>query len=450
MHRCLCVDEIIRLVAHELVVLPKGRATAASLACCCKSFEDPVLDALWATQSDILPLLRTLPDDIWNPGGHEVSATNTALVPHKLAQLFDLKCLKRPPTRQEWGRLQKYAQRMQTFRESLTMMCPLPSRVLSVLQFRSVNKPLLPNLKTLKLWSIRGDSISLIPSFLSTRTTTIELSFLRSDADLVAVASMITTFPTLCPNLQKIRLGDLPKDPVITSAVSELLLTSNRNVLRYLLVDSPLTEEAREVMFKHPDLRKLSTVVDGSTPLFTMVLPNLTEMVLEFNHERDWLQGFRGASLGKLVLVSFFSDSSSIGDFLEAFESVTLTTSIPATLSTFIFNTSRQWRPNYRSLLSFTRLVELTIDLSCEPSCSSRMDDDTVAELAQAMPKLETLRIGESPCKTPGGITIEGLSAIAPFSASYPFTFNWLASTRHTSLNFLSLANPLPCKWTAL
>ena len=303
---------------------------------------------------------------------------------------------------------------MQKLDEHLALL-PFSQQVLSVLQLRALNEPLLPNLTTLTLGCGRGDFIPFIPLLLSPKTTTIELSYLSFEHHRVAAASLITAFPTICPSLQNIRLSSLPRDPVITVAASGLLLSTSRNPLQSFLVDCPLNEEACEVIYRLPDLCELSTVVDRSASLPTMVLPNPTEMDLEFNHERDWLQGFRGASLGKLVLVSFFSDSSSIGDFLEAFESVALTTSIPATLSTFIFNTSRQWRPNYRSLLSFTQLVELTINFSCEPSCSSRMDDDTVAELAQAMPKLEILRIGESPCKTPGGITIEGLSAIAHY-----------------------------------
>jgi len=65
MHPCLSVDEIVRHVAYELVA-SGGRATAVALACCCKIFEEPVLDELWETQERLFPLLRSLPEDIWN------------------------------------------------------------------------------------------------------------------------------------------------------------------------------------------------------------------------------------------------------------------------------------------------------------------------------------------------------------------------------------------------
>lgn len=74
MHPCLYVDEIVRLIAHELVA-SRRKATAVALACCCKNFEDPVLDALWEALDMLLPLLKTLPGDVWNPGGYKVSAS---------------------------------------------------------------------------------------------------------------------------------------------------------------------------------------------------------------------------------------------------------------------------------------------------------------------------------------------------------------------------------------
>ena len=72
MHHSLCVDEIARLIAGELVAT-KGQATAVALACCCKILEDPALDALWATQHRLTPLLKTLPEDVWSTGSTAVS-----------------------------------------------------------------------------------------------------------------------------------------------------------------------------------------------------------------------------------------------------------------------------------------------------------------------------------------------------------------------------------------
>ena len=55
MHACLNVDEIIRLIAGELVV-SKSKTAAVALAFCRRSFEKSVLDVLWETQDKLLPL----------------------------------------------------------------------------------------------------------------------------------------------------------------------------------------------------------------------------------------------------------------------------------------------------------------------------------------------------------------------------------------------------------
>ena len=78
MHACLNIDEIIRLIARELVA-SGGNATAVGLACCCKSYEDPVLDVLWATQDRLLPLFKSLPGGVWNGGGCTVSVSTTSI-----------------------------------------------------------------------------------------------------------------------------------------------------------------------------------------------------------------------------------------------------------------------------------------------------------------------------------------------------------------------------------
>ena len=80
MHACLNVDEIVRLIACELVA-SRGHTTAAALARCCKTFEDPVLDVLWVKQTKLFPLLKSLPGDVWNDDKCTVSASTTYVFP---------------------------------------------------------------------------------------------------------------------------------------------------------------------------------------------------------------------------------------------------------------------------------------------------------------------------------------------------------------------------------
>ena len=286
------------------------------------------------------------------------------------------------------------------------------SEALFVLQICAIAKPFFQNLELVRLWAPTREFIPFIPLFLSSRTTTIGIRFSKPHLPIAVVASTITAFPALCPNLQHISLSSLPRDPMITLAVSGMFLTGSWNTLRYLNVDSPLTEEAREVVFKLPNLCELSVYIERGTSLPSVVLPNLTGLKIRYDWDHDWLQGFRGATLGKLASVSFRSESESASDLFETLEGVALTTSIPATLSRFTFNTSRQWRPNYHSLLPFTRLKEITVGFSCRGGCSSTIDDDIITDIARAMPKLEKLDLGY-PCQNPAGITAKGLAALA-------------------------------------
>ena len=172
-------------------------------------------------------------------------------------------------------------------------------------------------------------------------------------------------------------------------------------------------EEARDVICQLPKLSLLSTVIQGQAQFPPVALPKLTSIKIEFESSFDWLQGFRGASLGRLEWVCFRSNSSQIGDFLGEFESVALTTSAPDKLSSFKFLTSHSWNPNYSSLLSFKQLKELEIEFSCNGGCSSTVDDNIITTLAQAMPKLETLKLGGAPCRTTTGATVKGLIILA-------------------------------------
>ena len=411
MHAFLSVDEIFRLIACELVA-SEAKATAVALACCCKTFEGPVLDALWETQDQLFPLLKSLPESVWKEGedGGFVSlftASACSVFNRSISKSF-----RRIPTKAEWPHLQKYARRIRELKVDIVGGVAVASDILLALQLRTANEPLLPRLKIFECAEPDADLIPFIPIFLSPKTIEITVKFAVSSPKMI-IASTISRLSTLCPDLESISLNSLPRDSVITDAVSEMLLSCNPGTLREFLVGSPLTKEARGVVCQLPKLSALWVIIQGSTPLPPVALPNLTSIAVEYDDHLDWLQGFRGAALEKLEQVYLRSESERIGDFLGAFENVALTTSAPATLSVFKFYTSRSWNPKYRSLLQFTQLEQLEIEFSCHNGCSSRVDDVVIISLAQAMPNLEILRLGRAPCRAPTGVTIKGLIALA-------------------------------------
>ena len=283
---------------------------------------------------------------------------------------------------------------------------------LSVLQLHTINEALLPNLKTLQLTKVHRLFIQFIPSFLSLGVTSIYLSF-KSHCPEVMVASLVSSSPTLCPHLQQITVISLPDGPTITAAVSGMVLATNRNTLQELRLYHPLTEEASEVIFKLPNLRSLSAEIRRETSLSSASLPNLTNLVLS-TYGNNWARLFHGATFGKLEVFEFYHRPEEIGDLLETFERVALSSSIQNTLSTFNLFTIRSWNPNYSSLLPFTQLVRLDIEFSCGNECSSKVDDDVIVNLSRAMPKLTYLQLGNDPCKEfTTGATTKGLVALA-------------------------------------
>ena len=120
MHPCLNLDEIVRLIAGELVA-SKANSAAAALACCRKSFEDPVLDVLWETQERLFPLQKTLPGDVWSEVGCFVSRPNNA--PFPFPQPFYSKGFQKTPDNPRMGSfpevLSKDAKARRTLRAEL-------------------------------------------------------------------------------------------------------------------------------------------------------------------------------------------------------------------------------------------------------------------------------------------------------------------------------------------
>ena len=300
---------------------------------------------------------------------------------------------------------------MRTFSErgDLDILSP---KAFSILRLCAIDGPLFPNLKTLELWPTIGGFVPFIPLFLSHRTLVVTIQFTEPHPKAV-IASMITTLPTLCPNLREITLTYLPRHPMITAAVSGMLLAIDRDNLRWFHVDSPLTEEAREVVYGLSNLQGLTVVAEKSTPLPLLMFPDLYNLAVRYDCGSDWLRMFHRTTLEGLKDVVFLPRSEHIDDILEAFERVAVAASTQKTLSGFRFNTSHSWNPNYSSLLPFTQLETLDIEFSCDDGCSSSVDDDIIADIAQAMPKLEILCLGRAPCRTPTGVTAKGLTTLA-------------------------------------
>ena len=132
---------------------------------------------------------------------------------------------------------------------------------------------------------------------------------------------------------------------------------------------------------------------------------------------------------------------------LSELKSVALTTSTKDTLTEFGFYTSRSWNPNYSALLPFNQLKTIVILSSCKGGCSSRIDDDIITNMAQAMPKLEILLLDYPPCGTPTGITVNGFIALARLCPRLSkLSVHFRATTLVEAANSATAWSPPNCK----
>ena len=114
-----------------------------------------------------------------------------------------------------------------------------------------------------------------------------------------------------------------------------MLLLTNRNTLRELRVDSPLTEEASEVIYKLPNLHSLSVAIEKGIPLPSASLPNLIDLKIRCDSGDNWLRPFHRATFGKLKSVFLCPRPDQIDDFFRAFKRAALSSSLKNTLSKF-------------------------------------------------------------------------------------------------------------------
>jgi hypothetical protein len=171
------------------------------------------------------------------------------------------KTFTRIPTRTEWSRFQKYARGMRSLKVNASKDLLAPD-VFSTLQLRTGNDPLLPRLDGFECDDTTEAFAPLIPIFLPPKVVVINIRF-AANVPVVTIASIIVRLPILCTEVRSLYIWSLPRNAVITEAVSEMVLACNPKTLRAFLVFSPLTEEARKVLHQLPNLRHLGTVMGG-------------------------------------------------------------------------------------------------------------------------------------------------------------------------------------------
>ncbi|KII95721.1 hypothetical protein PLICRDRAFT_227065 [Plicaturopsis crispa FD-325 SS-3] len=193
MHRCLETFDTIVLIFSDIARSKDpdaARTTLARLARTCRAFHEVALDLLWEEQTDILPLLRCMPPDLW-----EVEASH-ARSPKWM--------LRRPIRLTDWQRCRQLGERIKILRMRRIdyEMSPEVSLALSLSLPRD---GLLPNLHTLQLpWTKK------VLFFCRPGLQLRELCFGRSDwydTPTTPAPSLLLSFPSIYPNVKKFTLS---------------------------------------------------------------------------------------------------------------------------------------------------------------------------------------------------------------------------------------------------
>ncbi|KAI0360764.1 hypothetical protein OH77DRAFT_1586309 [Trametes cingulata] len=204
-HRCLLVSEIFQLIAEELYE-NGGLRTLTVLARTCKVLHEAVLPVLWNSLESIVPLLRLFPPDTWseieNPDGETV-----------------LRITK--PDALEWTRFNHYAPHVRKLiwkdRSDVSL---LALSALSV--YRPLDKPLLPELRSLIWCEERAPYFAFVHLFLS--PTIRELGLGTTDFEPDVIMALMENAGRICTQIELLtictgRISD--STPECTEAVGD-------------------------------------------------------------------------------------------------------------------------------------------------------------------------------------------------------------------------------------
>lgn len=289
-----------------------------------------------------------------------------------------------------------------------------PSLSLRAWQELSAIRPahLLPNLQSLE-WYSATDTFLYVNLFLSPRLTSLNV---RVIPNIPNVGPILASLPV--GTLEELRFLDLSGDRVVREAISKSVLRTTVT-LRSIEVSSDLSDAAirhvtrlpnlsdASVSFENlgrlsvspdaafPSLRTLETRVDGAGG-WRYLMQNVKNLDSTVLHSWTVLQPEEIVAVFEFLIVKGFHRTMHRLSFA-VFKPCNLT---PRVLS---------------PLVKFRSLTRLSITSPCDPAqCKSRLTNDALAQLAEALPRLVELFLGAAPCGSPArGITLAGLRPLS-------------------------------------
>ncbi|KAF7966565.1 hypothetical protein HWV62_37867 [Athelia sp. TMB] len=430
MHPCLAVPEIVSDIAEEIAADgdrgPSPWATLASFALTCRVISEPALDSLWKVQSSLVPLLQTMPSDLW---GKDPAVLNWIVgnIHDAYAQLT----ICRPIVPADWSRFHIYAPRIRHFidwPEGKRHGVPNPGDTYpnpESLQALALARPMdavsfCPQVRSLD-WEILVDNtdgtLSCMALFMGAATMSVALDMSNlALPGLSSALSIISNFPTL----QRVDIKSYPRRhfgyPDSTMEAAHLLeFFSQGRRLRSIDLDDPLPRTIAVLFAGFVHLTRLVIAVNDEYPTYqtsgfqALEFLNITSKgLLPANSFIRMLK----SPLRTLRICVEGGPNPSSRDIAETFEAISAHC-LHTHLRSLAYISRLQMHENslpigediIRPLLDFKHLSTLEL----RAKLPIRLGDEAVREMATTWPQLSCLILGRGGWRQNSSVTPAGL-----------------------------------------
>jgi hypothetical protein len=393
MHQIFRLDELVQSVAHCVDHTAEGSASLLALACCCKSLEGPVMDALWCRQTILSTILRTLPADSW-------SVDDGVFVRKKLTYPFvsqaspGFQSLSRNLSQEEWNRFRRYTARVTELevhgaysQPAIAPKRPLAwvsAETIQLFGMESQRGGFWPRVYSLKC-NIGWEAAPFISSFLTPTITNLNLSF--PDEDSRFLQPMLSIISHTCHQLQSLTIDGGIFGPLSGGEMGRLISASGSTLLsiNFSLFTPP---EIFPVIFKLPLLRRLRLVrprlPDQIPPEILPLLESVAFVGDPGPNLTHFLERLPAKALAGVVVYTI--EPIQLAALLKSLSgATTINYLILATVTTL-------GRPSISLLCTFTNLIILNVQCVCIHrktglQCSFQPTDQNLLDLGEALPQ---------------------------------------------------------------
>ncbi|KAJ6544240.1 hypothetical protein B0H19DRAFT_1267531 [Mycena capillaripes] len=211
-HRALQISEIVRMICEEahtgLRPLYHPQKTLVSLARTSRIFSEPALDVLWHELMSLVPLVKCMPDTLWEERDSAGGLGGVAI--H----------LRRPIASEDIPRLLFYSVRIRVLEIETTFTSgTIHHDFLRALDMSLPTEVLMPRLSQFSWTPRKNDPLSFMHHFLGRQTRKIELQL----GDEIAGLSILPYIKSSCPFVSKFTLYTKTLDPFSVRIISDLL-----------------------------------------------------------------------------------------------------------------------------------------------------------------------------------------------------------------------------------